>query len=348
MDGSPAALDPATLFRRPDAFPLEFGQGALDMVPMNRESYLRSLFLDRGRIVPAERRGWRLPLPGLLAEFERRGAVQQPVSFIFHIAHCGSTLLARALDLPGRTLVLREPFTLRQLGAEAAATAAGPRDPDAWARVLALTTGLLGRRYEETGTVIVKANVPVNFILSPLMRLHPQSRGVLLYAGLERYVLSVMKTPMHRNWVDKVSSQLAGGIVASSGLAQTDLEKLSTAQRAACLWGVQILRFRDAMAADSRLRSLDCERLFASPVETLARCFGHFGVDLPETLAGEIAAGDLFRRHAKNPGLAYDRQQRERDLERLRAELAGDLEQARAWIEGQGLAGLELSAASPL
>ena len=94
MDESPGALDPGTLFRRPDAFPLEFGQGALDMVPMSRESYQRSLFLDRGRIVPAARRGWRLPLPGLLGEFERRGAARLPVNFIFHIAHCGSTLLA--------------------------------------------------------------------------------------------------------------------------------------------------------------------------------------------------------------------------------------------------------------
>lgn len=342
MDESPGALDPGTLFRRPDVFPLEFGQGALDMVPMSRESYLRSLFLDRRRIVPAARRGWRLPLPGLLGEFERRGGARLPVNFIFHIAHCGSTLLARAMDLPGRTLVLREPFTLRQLGAEAAATAAGPRDPDAWSRILALTTGLLGRRYEETEAVIVKANVPVNFILAPLMALHPESRGLLLYAGLERYVLSVMKTPMHRNWVDNVSSHLAGGILSSSELAETDLGKLSTAQRAACLWAAQILRFRDAMAADTRLRSLDCERLFATPGETLARCFEHFGVDVPDNVPAEIAAGELFSHHAKNPGLAYDREQREQDLERLRAELADDLEQARSWIEGKGLAGLVL------
>jgi len=341
-------MDPEMLFRRPDAFPLEFAEGALDMVPMSRESYQRSLFLDRGRIVPAARRGWRLPLAGLLGEFERRGAAQRPIHFIFHIAHCGSTLLARALDLRARTLVLREPFTLRQLGAEAASTAAGPRDPDAWGRVLALTTGLLGRRYEENGTVIVKANVPVNFILAPLMALHAESRGVLLYAGLERYVLSVMKTPMHRNWVDNVCSQLAGGILTSSGLSEIDLAKLSTAQRAACLWAAQILRFRDAMAVDARLRSLDCERLFASPAETLTLCFEHFGVDLPENVPVEIAAGDLFRHHAKNPGFAYDREQRERDLERLRSELDGELEQAHGWIEEEGLAGLALPEASAL
>lgn len=348
MEDSAAALDPERLFTLPEVFPLEFSQGALEMVPMDRESYWRSVFLDRGRIVPAARRGWRVPLPGLLAEFERRGAAQRPVHFIFHIAHCGSTLLARALDLPLQTLVLREPYTLRQLGAEAAASAAGPRDPGSWGRILALTGGLLGRRYPDTQAVIVKANVPVNFILAPLTALHPGSRGLLLYAGFERYVLSVLKTPMHRNWVDKVSAQMAGGIRATPALMKTDLATLSTPQRAACLWAVQILRFCAAMDEDPGLRSLDCERLFASPAETLAACFRHFCVELPEGLPAEIAAGELFRRHAKNPGLPYDREQREKDLARLQTGFADELRQAGDWIEGEGLAGLTLPAASAL
>ena len=38
--------------------------------------------------------------------------------FIFHIGHCGSTLLSRALDASLRTLPLREPLTLRRLAAQ--------------------------------------------------------------------------------------------------------------------------------------------------------------------------------------------------------------------------------------
>ncbi len=340
MHETASALDPDTFFRRPDACPLEFSQDGLDLVPMSRETYQQSLFMDRGRIIPAARRGWHLPLPGLLDEFERRRVAQRPINFIFHIAHCGSTLLARAMDVPARTLVLREPFPLRQLGAEAAATPSGPRDPAIWRRCLALTGALLGRRYDPDEAVIVKANVPVNFMLGPLMGLHPESRGVLLYADLERYVMSVLKTPMHRRWVGNVSAQIAGGIRATKELAAADQASLTTAERAACLWAVQMLRFRAALAGNETLRSLDCEALFASPEQTLGRCFDHFGLALPAAAIEAIANGELFRRHAKDPRRAYDRGQRDREFEHLRTELDGDLEQARSWIQQTGLGDL--------
>jgi len=346
MNETASALDPDTLFRRPDACPLEFSQDGLDLVPMSRETYQQSLFMDRGRIIPAARRGWRLPLPGLLDEFERRRVAQRPINFIFHIAHCGSTLLARAMDVPARTLVLREPFPLRQLGAEAAATRSGPRNPAIWRRCLALTGALMGRRYAREEAVIVKANVPVNFMLGPLLDLHSESRGVLLYAGLERYVLSILKTPMHRHWVDNVSAQLNGGIKATPELATEDPASLTTAERAACLWAVQMLRFRAALAERQTLCSLDCEVLFAKPAETLRRCFDHFGVALPAADIEAIVTGELFRRHAKNPRRAYDRAQREQDLEQLRTDLAADLDQARSWIERAGLGELAMPTGS--
>jgi len=346
--GAGIKLDPETLFLHPDAYPLEFGQAAMDLVPMTRETYRNSVFLDRGRIVPAARRGWHLPLPGLLDEFERRNTGQSPLNFIFHIAHCGSTLLARAMDVDGGTLVLREPFPLRQLGAEAATMPTGPRDAPIWKRCLALTAALLGRRYASDEAVIVKANVPVNFMLQPLMALHPDSRGLLLYTGLERYVLSVLKTPMHRRWVGNVCGQLAGGIHATPELGQPDLRQLSTPQAAACLWAAQMLRFRSALGQDTRLRSLDCETFFANPVQTLTRSLQHFGVDLPLAEVERIAASELFSHHAKDTARRYSREARERELDQLRSSLADDLKAAMQWIEDAGLGDLALPEASAL
>ncbi len=341
-------LDPQTLFVRPEAYPLEFGQGTLDLVPMTRETYRDSVFLDRGRIVPAARRGWQLPLPGLLDEFERRGVVQSPLNLIFHIAHCGSTLLSRAMDLDTRTLVLREPFPLRQLGAEAAAVPGGPRQPAVWKRCLALTAALLGRRYSDDEAVIVKANVPVNFMLQPLLALHRESRGLLLYTGLERYVLSVLKTSMHRRWVGNVSGQLAGGIHVTPGLGSPDPLKLTPAQAAACLWAAQMLRFRAALDQHPSLRSLDCEIFFSNPAGTLSNSLQHFGVNISSSEAEDIAASELFSHHAKDTERRYSRETRERELDQLRANLAGDLEAARQWVEDAGLGDLALPESSAL
>ncbi len=326
----PDRIDPETFFTRPDIFPVEFGQGHIQFVPMTRESYGRSLFTDRGRIVPAATHGWQVPTGQVLTEFERRGIPQPKLFFIFHIAHCGSTLLARAVDVPGRTLVIREPFALRQLAVDAAAANDGS-DPGTRERCLRLITALLGRRYDGDQPVIVKANVPVNFILEPLMALHPESRGILLYADLDDYLLSVLKTPIHRRWVLNVSRQLAEAIRSTPGLEDTNLAALGAPQTAACLWIAQLSRFHRALAGCERLTSLDCQDLFARPAETLREAMSLAGAPVTASAARGIAEGDLFRRHAKDPRRKFDRSARARQMARLAEEMAPELEAARSW-----------------
>ena len=46
---------------------------------------------------------------------EITAADSQPPHFIFHLGHCGSTLLSRALASTPAVLPLREPLTLRRL-----------------------------------------------------------------------------------------------------------------------------------------------------------------------------------------------------------------------------------------
>jgi len=334
-DPVPDRIDPESFFTRPDVYPVEFGQGHVALVPMTRETYRRSIFTDRGRLVPAGPRGWQIPTGRLLAEFERRDCAQQTIFFIFHIAHCGSTLLARAVDLPDRTLVVREPFTLRQLAVDAAATGV-PANPAMWKRCLRMTCALLGRRYTEDQAVIVKANVPVNFILDPLLALNPDCAGVALYTGFDDYLLSVLKTPMHRRWVTNVVGQLAGAIRATPGLGSLETADLDPARAAACLWLAQVSRLHVAVAAHERLRSLDCRVLFERPAEVLQATLALAGTSLAESEAEAIAGGELFRRHAKDPDRCFDREDRDRELHILAQRLGPELESAKSWMIGTG------------
>ncbi len=334
-DTVPDRIDPDTFFSRPDVYPVEFESGQVNLVPMTRDSYRRSIFTDRGRIVPAGPRGWQVPIGRLLNEFESRDCAQQTIFFIFHIAHCGSTLLARALDLADRMLVIREPVTLRQLAVDAAA-AGGPADPLTWKRCLRMTSVLLGRRYVPGQTVIVKANVPVNFILDPLLANNPDCAGVALYAGFEDYMLSVLKTPMHRQWVTNVCGQLAGGIRATAGLHDVDTGRLEPPRAAACLWLAQVSRLRAAVAAHERMRGLDCRVLFDRPAEALRVATDLAGDALSESEAEAIAASELFRRHAKDPGREFGREARNRELSELAERLAPEVDSAKSWIIGTG------------
>ena len=326
-------LTPERFFSLPELFPVELAPGKASFVPMDRESYRRSIFTDRGRIQTAPRQGWDIPLMGLVQEFEARGGTQRPINYIFHVAHCGSTLLARALDLPGRTLVAREPYALRQLAAQAAARPQGVSDPEGWSRCLRLITGLLGRTFDEGERPVVKANVPVNFILGELMALADGNRGIALYAGLDRYLLSVLKTSRHRQWVRNVLRQLAGGAAATAPLTAADLSDLSAPRAAACLWLAQHYRYAAALEADPRLASLDCEDLFSRPAEVLAAACVHFGLDVPADDIAAVVTGELFQRHSKDPGRAFDSAAREAELATLRESMAGELADARGWAE---------------
>ena len=327
-------MDPNTFFSLPDAYPLEFGQGKVSLAPMTRETYARSIFLDSGRIVAAGQQGWVFAIDAMLQEFERRQVPIRPLKFIFHLAHCGSTLLSRALDVPGRTLVLREPYTLRQLGASAASRPEGPGNPEIWQRCLRMMTGLLSRRWSDQEEVLVKANVPVNFIIDPLLAVAPPSRGVLLHCGFERYVLSVLKTRDHQNWVANVTRHMAGGIATTPGLASVDPAVLTTPEAAACLWLAQMRRFEAALAAHGGLASLDCDAFFADPATVLPAVVRWLGVDIPDEQIAGIAASELFRRHGKDPGRPYGQADRERELALLAEGMAQPLEQARRWLHG--------------
>src|SRR3954471_24465429 len=104
------ALTLDDLFASPDHYLHSFDGDAALFMPMDRAAYHRSIFLDR-RISPAANGSMRVPVSALTG----RAEAAAPLGWVFHVAHCGSPLLARALDDPAANLVLREPLALRQL-----------------------------------------------------------------------------------------------------------------------------------------------------------------------------------------------------------------------------------------
>src|SRR5215218_6527686 len=180
------------LFKSPDHYLQSFEGDAAVFVPMDRAAYHRSIFLDH-RLSPAADRSMRLPLAALTGEAPPPAAT----GWIFHVAHCGSTLLARALDDPSLNLVLREPLALRQQAFD--------RDP----KRLAVTAAMLSKRYRDDLPTIVKANVPVNFLLPEIVALDPEAPAIFLYSSLRDYLLAILRSENHRGWLNRVTTHLA-------------------------------------------------------------------------------------------------------------------------------------------
>ena len=295
----------------PDAYLHSFDGADAILVPMDRAAYRRSIFLDR-RISPAAAGTARVPAE----ELARAAPAPQPAQWIFHVAHCGSTLLARALDELGAGdnggLVLREPFALRQLAL----------DPDP-ARLPA-TLGMLARRYPGAGPTLIKANVPVNFLLGEIAAAGAIGRAIVLYCGLEDYLAAILRSDNHRAWLRGVTAQLAAHLGDTAGLSDGEL--------GAALWIAQQRRFAALIAAQPGIRSLDAERFFAAPAEALRAAVDHLGGAATEAEIAALVAGPLFATYSKNPAAAFDNAARLARRAAIAATLAGEVAAARDWL----------------
>ncbi len=302
------ALTLDDLFTSPDHYLHSFeGDDAL-FVPMDRAAYHRSIFLD-GRIAPAAEGSMRLPI----ATLARGVRPPAPTGWIFHVAHCGSTLLARALDRVAGNLVLREPLALRQLAIR----------PDA-AR-LRIVAAMLGKGYRTDARTIVKANVPVNFLLPDLLAATPGARAIFLHCSLRDYLLAILRDDDHRGWLRRVTGQLAAYL--------GDTSRLNDAELAAALWLAQMRAFTAALDEMPHGRTLDAETFFNQPREMVTAAARHLDVALSDAEIAEIVAGPLFATYSKNPDVAFDNAARLSRRAALEATLAGELAQAQAWIE---------------
>ncbi|MFL6843256.1 MAG: hypothetical protein ACJ8ER_00050 [Allosphingosinicella sp.] len=302
------ALTLDDLFASPDHYLHSFEGDAAVFMPMDRTAYHRSIFLD-GRISPAASQVMRLPVEALM-QGVRPAA---PTGWIFHVAHCGSTLLARALDRPDANLVLREPLALRQLAF------------DADRERLALVTAMVSKRYDEALPTIVKANVPVNFLLGDLVAVDPEARAIFLHLGLRDYLLAILRNERHRDWLRNVTAQLAAHL--------GDLSALSDAERAAALWLAQMRAFASAAERMPKARSLDAEAFFAEPARVLKLAADHLQVRMSAAEAEGLAGGPLFATYSKNPELPFDNEARLARRAELEAPLEPELDQARRWID---------------
>ena len=299
------------LFSRPEHYLHSLDGSYAVFVPMDRAAYTRSIFLDR-RIEPAAPTVLRIPLEILLDAGEGRPS---RCSWIFHVAHCGSTLLARALDAlgdGGNGLVLREPLALRQ------AAIAGDH------AALLLIVRMLAKRYPGSPHTVVKANVPVNFVIPEIAASSPDAAAIFLYYGLEDYLLAILRSENHRAWLRRVTGELAPRL--------GDLAQASDAERAAALWLAQLRIFGAGVRAMPSARTLDAERFFAAPTNVLSAAAALFELQCSAARLEAVVEGPLFRTYAKNPALAFDNDARVERQNALQLELGPELAAARSWL----------------
>ena len=261
---------------------------------------------------------------------EVEGAERAPIHFIFHTSFCGSTLLARSLDLPGVSASLREPDVLINLANRIVRT-----EDQANRERIELVLRLLERPLSPGERVIVKPTNFANRLVEPLLMMRPESRAVLLYSDVETFLRSLLKRGMFgRIFGRRMFAQVSRSSALNLGYSAGDLFQQTDAQIAALAWLMQIHHF-DAVARafPERVTVIESAALLANPAEMIDRVQVLFGLGLDRSRVDEIASGPVFSKHSKFSDRDYDSVAREEEHKAASEAHADEIVMVVKWIE---------------
>ncbi len=270
-----------------------------------------------------------------------------PLHFIFHSAFCCSTLLARAFDLPGHAMGLKEPVVLNDIvGWRYRGGGPGARV----AQTLDQMLSLLGRPFDPGEAVVVKPSNLVNGLAQAMLTMRPDASALLLYAPLPIYLRSIAKKGLDgRLWVRDLLVKLLKERLIDMGLDGDDYLRLTDLQAAAVGWLAQHALFaRLAASFPDRVRTLDSETLLARPAATIAALGTLYRLRLDAATVAAIVGGPAFTSHSKT-GSGFDPGARA-DEYRAAADAHGDeIAKVEVWAAAVAEnAGIAMDLPSPL
>lgn len=254
-----------------------------------------------------------------------------PIHFVLHSAFCCSTLVARAFDLEGVAMGLKEPVILNDVsgwhmrGAERGGVM----------RALDGALRLLARPFGPGEAIVVKPSNVTNGLAPAMLALRPEARALVLYAPLPHFLGSVARKGLDgRVWVRDLLMKLVRAGVVDLGFSNEDYFRLTDLQAAAVSWLAQHALFARMIAqfGAARVAAIDSETLLADPRRSMAALVDHFGIGASAAQIDAMASGPAFATHSKS-GAAFGRHERAAEANAGMAVHADEIARVVAWAE---------------
>lgn len=329
----------ASIFESPEWFvrDMDWDGGRALCVPMSRETYARSVFLDHRIVTRGGAGDLEVPIGSLMEAWQAARPAPQPIAFIAHMALCGSTFLARCLDTPGQCLAYREPYPLHALSGPW--RTGGQRDIQARLgcpepSVLELNLSLLQRSFSASERPLVKLTDSCTSLLPAMLKARPGSRLLLLYQALPRYLATMMSDPERRQFARRMLTRAHLDLVAAGKRELVTGEPLGDARCIAYVWLSLMYPYRRLLSlGPSRVRSLDAVRLFDRPEGTVVAAGRFFRLGLSRQAITERLAGGIMGADAKDTDRRFDRARRQAELEAVRDQYRAEIDDALDWVD---------------
>jgi hypothetical protein len=258
-----------------------------------------------------------------------------PIHFIFHSAYCCSTMMARAFDIPGTSMGLKEPVVLNDMIGWQRRGASAAQISD----VLNLSLDLLARPFEADEAVIIKPSNICTPLAIPALRQRPDAKALLLYAPIDSYLKSIAKKEMWgRIWVrDVLLGTLKDGYLVG-GFSQEELLRLTDLQVAAVGWLSQHAAFARILntIGPNRVKLLDSETFLSRPDEVIHQLNQLFDLELSQEGLDQIIGGPAFTSHSKldqnKPQQVFNASKRKQEQSQAATLHGAEIDMVARWI----------------
>jgi hypothetical protein len=313
------------------------------LVKFDEAGYRQASFLDN-RAFRKETVGVWMPLPRILDQMEKTSD-GTPLHAIFHVSHCGSTLVSRLVAELPCCLPMREPLSLLALAqARREDPALARLDAGTWDRLFQVMIRHYSRGYRAGDRTLLKATSACGNLLAPMLERSAESKALLMHADLETWLTVMLRHEDVRHNGRFYAPAWLGDLRAVTGRTDLKLSSLADAEMFAVNWLTAMLHFQRAQQSHGgRVHRLDFEDLLADPAGQLQALGGFLGFDTAGAV--EITAGPLMTSYAKNPGTRYDKAARQQQLQETRTRSADEIAIGMRFAERLGK---EIPALAPL
>lgn len=253
---------------------------------------------------------------------------QAPLHFIFHSAFCGSTLMARAFDVPAHAL--KEPDILINMANRFIRS-----DDRSNRERLALILRLLARPFELGEAIVVKPSNVANRLALPILESRPEARAVLLYSDVRPLLRSILSRGLWgRIWGRRIFHSAIGWTSLDFGYSPEETFVLTDLQALALGWLIQVHHFDEIRRRmGDRVMLVDSADFLADPGNILRRISRLFKLDMNSSALEKIVQGPIFARHSKFSERGYGQAERAADQNAAQAAHQEELEMVVKWVE---------------
>jgi hypothetical protein len=292
---------------------------------------LRSLSFIDGRDALSQEPMIDVPLAAVL---EAMPAGNLPLRMIYHVSFCGSTLLSRLLDRPGRILTLKEPQCLIDLSDWRAQLDRRKASDPEWDLALKAILGLLNRPWRDREKIVIKPSNWANNLIAHVGRYPGGMHSAFVTIERRRFLIALLRGGHERLAFNaRAIDHLTAGNEMGRHLVRSALSHDSDPLAAAVRLGAlshhhQHSLFEHSSGAGGRPDLIDLDDIEAAPQKAVSRAATSLSLE-PLSSGGDVDVD------AKNPGRVFSRERRRQvdaDVERLHGAI---VDSALDWLDEQ-------------